>query len=202
MIIMDIEQGTPEWFAVRSLRMTASHAQAIGANGKGLESYILEMVADHFSNAEKIHYSNEHTERGNKLEPEARSLYELDQSVEVQQVGFIVLDEYAGCSPDGIVSAKGLVEFKCPSDKVYFRRLIGDDKIDTQYIWQIQMQMYVTSREWCDYVEYNPNYAKSLYIQRVYRDESKINKIIAGLATGKAQIIDLVKKYEEANQNI
>jgi len=43
--------------------MTASHATAIGNNGKGLETYILEMMAESFSSAEKEQYSNEHTER-------------------------------------------------------------------------------------------------------------------------------------------
>jgi len=77
----NIEQASPEWFALRLWKMTASHATAIGNNGKGLETYILEMMAESFSSAEKEQYSNEHTERWNELEGQARSIYELEKAV-------------------------------------------------------------------------------------------------------------------------
>ena len=76
-IYKDINQGSPEWFEIRVGKVTASHAQAIGNNGKGLDTYLLEVVSEMFSSSEKEHYSNEHTERGNELEPIARSMYEL-----------------------------------------------------------------------------------------------------------------------------
>lgn len=74
--------------------MTASHATAIGNNGKGLETYILEMMAESYSSGEKERYSNEHTERGNELEGQARSIYELENMVTVDQVSFIEYNQY------------------------------------------------------------------------------------------------------------
>jgi len=94
MVIYDkIEQGTEEWFSVRKGRMTASCARAIGNNGKGLETYILELVADYYSTGEKEQYTNEHIERGNELEPIARSVYELETGRKVDEVGFIAVGE-------------------------------------------------------------------------------------------------------------
>lgn len=61
------------------------------------------MMSETFSSAEKEHYSNDHTDRGNELEPQARSLYELEKMVTVDQVTFIEYNEYIGCSPDGLI---------------------------------------------------------------------------------------------------
>lgn len=80
-IIKEIEQQSPEWFKIREGKMTASHAQAIGNAGKGLETYVYDLVAEEYSSAEKEHFTNEHTERGNELEEVARGIYELENNV-------------------------------------------------------------------------------------------------------------------------
>ena len=54
-IYKDINQGSPEWFEIRVGKVTASHAQAIGNNGKGLDTYLLEVVSEMFSSSEKEH---------------------------------------------------------------------------------------------------------------------------------------------------
>lgn len=82
----NFEQGTPEWFAIRKNKMTASNAQAIGNNGKGLETYITELMAESYSNAEKEQFTSKDTERGNELEPLARDMYELMTGTTVEQV--------------------------------------------------------------------------------------------------------------------
>ena len=52
MQIHNLEQGSPEWFEIRKLKMTASNATPIGANGAGLKTYILDLVAEHLSSAD------------------------------------------------------------------------------------------------------------------------------------------------------
>lgn len=195
MKLHNIEQQSEEWFKVRSGKMSASHAQAISASGKGLESYILEMMAEHYSSAEKEHYSNEHTERGNELENTARGLYELKTETVAEEVGFVEMDEYTGCSPDGLVGTDGLIEIKCPSDKVYFKYLL-DGKVDSKYMWQMQMQMLVTGRGWVDYVVFCPNFNPGIKITRIERDEAKIEKLKIGLEVGRKMIQDIKKKAE------
>ena len=127
MKIHTVIQKSPEWFAIRSLKMTASHAQAIATAGKGLESYTDEMLAEHFSSATKEIFSNEHTERGNELEATARDIYSLENDVEVSEVGFIEHSEYVGCSPDGLVGEKGGIEIKALSDVIYFKHLMNGE---------------------------------------------------------------------------
>jgi len=188
-------QGSDEWLEDRKGKMTASNAQAIGANGKGLETYIYTMLAEKYSSGEEEKYTNEDMERGNELEAMARKLYELEKDVEIKEVGFVELDEFSGASPDGLIGAEGLVEIKSPNDKNHFYN-ISTGKVDTKYQWQMQMQMLVCERKWCDFVSFNPNFEKELLVIRVMRDEKKIEKLKEGMETGKQLIKVLSKKYE------
>jgi len=57
-------QGSDEWLEDRKGKLTASNAQAISANGKGLETYVYTLLSEKYSsNNEK--YTNEDMERGN-----------------------------------------------------------------------------------------------------------------------------------------
>ena len=191
-----VEQGSPEWFEIRVGKVTASHAQAIGNNGKGLDTYLLEVVSEMFSSAQKDQYSNEHTERGNELEPLARSMYELQENVEVEEIGFAEYNDFVGCSPDGLVGDDGMIEIKCPDDKTYFN-LLMNEKIDNAYIWQCQMNMLILERKWCDLVFYNPNFEKSMKIFRLKPDKEMFSRLKEGFAKAEKEIIRMISKYKE-----
>jgi len=194
----NLEQGTPEWFAVRKNKMTASHAQAIGSNGKGLDTYIIELMAESNSSGEKEQFSNKDTDRGNELETLARSIYELTTGNEVQEVGFIEYDEFIGCSPDGLVGEDGGIEIKCLNDINHFKMILrGASEIDSKYIWQIQMSLFITGRKWWDYVSYNPNYKQSLLVYRILPDHAKFEALTAGLLNGKNQMKDIEVKLQQ-----
>ena len=195
-IYNEILQGTPEWFEIRRGKVTASHAQAIGNNGKGLESYILDVMAEYFSSTDKEQISNNHTERGIELEPTARTMYELENDCEVEQIGFCELNEYVGCSPDGLIGKDGMIEIKCPDDAKYFDILMNE-KIDSAYDWQCQMNMLVLGRKYCDLIFYNPNFEKSMKIFRLFPDEVMFEKLKVGFQKAEEQIIKLITKYKE-----
>ena len=87
MKIHDVEQRSPEWFALRKqYPLTASKAQAIGNNGKGLETLVWEKLAEAYSSGVVEDIGNRHTERGIELEPQAISLYELETGAKVEVV--------------------------------------------------------------------------------------------------------------------
>lgn len=176
--------------------MTASNAQAIATNGKGLKTYIYSILAKKYSCAESEGYSNEHIMRGHELEDYARSVYEMETGNEVEQVGFVTLGDYIGCSPDGLVGDDGGVEIKSLSDEKYMQYLLGDE-IEKKYYWQIQMNLLVTGRQWWDLVVYNPNFKKTLYIKRYTPDLGDFEKLYLGLADGEQMLKDLTKKFEQ-----
>lgn len=191
----DIIQGSPEWFEIRKRKMTGSNAQAIGNNGKGLDTYILSLMAESFSTGEKIFFSNNDTERGVELEQYARDMYELENDCTIDQVGFIEYDEFTGCSPDGLISDDGGVEIKSVNDTNHFSLILNGEKdIESKYLWQIQMNLLITGRKWWDYVSYNPNFKKSLVVFRIFPDETKQTKLLSGIAKGKELINNIINK--------
>lgn len=192
MKIHDVKQGTPEWVAVRLGKFTASDAQSIATNGKGLETLVFEKAAEILTGQQKESYSNADMERGHALEMLARNSYELEKGVMVTQVGFIEIDEYIGCSPDGMVLEEGLLEIKCKNDS-NFLKFAFDNIIDPAHDYQMQMQLLVTGRKWVDYVLFNPNFDRSTVITRVLRSEEKIKKIETGLQTAKAKLAEILK---------
>lgn len=194
MIIHEVVQGSPEWFEARKGKMTASEATAIGNCGKGLETYIRSLMAEYFSSVEKEHFTSRDTERGNELEPIARSVYEFENSVEVQKIGFVEYSEYVGCSPDGLVDEDGGVEIKCINDPKYFDHLLdGSKRIDSGYEWQCQMNLLITGRKWWDLIYYNPNYQFSTCVYRIFPDPEKFAALEKGFALGE----ELIKSIKE-----
>ena len=160
MIILTDEQGSPEWLASRLGRPSASmFSNLITTSGKPSSSakkYIAEMVAERLTGRSKPFYTNDHMERGNFLETEAREAYEFITDLEVVETGFILHDsEEFGCSPDGLVANDGGLEIKCPSDGVHAGYLI-DGKVPTKYYQQVQGCMWVTGRDWWDFMSYHP----------------------------------------------
>lgn len=195
MKILKNEQGTDEWLNDRKLHMTASNATAIASNGSGLETYIKKLVMENFcTNIEN--YTNADMERGNELEPLARDMYFLQTGNEVEEVGFVELSKYVGASPDGLVGKDGLLEIKSPRNNTHFDFILNE-KIKSIYIWQMQMQMYVIDRKWCDFASYNPNFEKELVIKRVERNELAISKIKTGIIKGEEMIEKLIEQYKE-----
>lgn len=193
MQVYNFPQYSPEWWEIRAKKMTASHAQAIGTNGKGLITYISQIMADYYNSEDQEPYSNKNMERGLELEAKAAQAYAWENLADVKEVGFVVYNEYVGCSPDRLVGDDGLLEIKCPIDKTYFELLLTE-KIDTKYEWQMQMQMLTTGRKWCDYVVFNPNFERDLFVKRVLPDIEKFKKLEAGFNSGIAMIQKLEKK--------
>jgi putative phage-type endonuclease len=202
MKIHNCEQKSPEWYALRlQYPLTASEAQAIGNNGKGLETLCMEKLAEKYSSADKELYTNKDLERGVDLEAEARSLYELETGNEVEVVGFVTnekVSKIAGASPDGLVGKDGNLEIKAFADTKHFKMAVefqktGDFEIESQYIWQMQMQMLITGRKWTDFVAFNPNFKQSLLVKRVLPDKEMQTKIKDGLKKGE-KIINEIEK--------
>ena len=196
----DIIQRTPEWIEIKSGKMSASNAETIIANGKGLETYIYNLMAEYYSSAEKENYINADMQRGIDLEPEAKIEFQFYTGLDIKEVGCVELNEYILASPDGLIGDDGLIEIKCPNDSIYFKLLLSNN-IKPEYIAQMQMQMYVTDRQYCYFVSYNPNFEKSLYIKKINRDEEMINKLKKGLERGTELIKEIKENFRKVGTN-
>lgn len=195
MKIHNCEQGTEEWLQCRLGKLTGSVAYTIAVKGKGLDTLCLEKATELLTGIIPDGYKNDAMQHGNDYEAEARSIYELETGNKVVQVGFCENDEYVGVSPDGFVGDDGLIEIKCPQDKTYTQYLI-DMKIKPEYYAQMQMQMLITKRIWCDYVVYNSHFEKPIIIQRVFPDKEYMEKLAEGLGYGIRRIQEIVKQVQ------
>jgi len=193
----NIIQGTPEWHEIRKCKMTASHATAIGNQGKGLVTYIRSIVQNMINKEE--HYTNKDMDRGNELEPIARQVYEFETNSIIKEVGFITYNDYVGCSPDALIDNNGGLELKARNDRIHLGLLLGD-KVDSGTIWQMNMNMFVTGREWWDFGSYNPNFKKSLIIQRFFPDPIKQTKLSEGLILGENMLKELLNNTNIINE--
>jgi putative phage-type endonuclease len=162
MIILDVEQGSPEWFSARLGIPTASMFDKIitttGQPSKSAANYAFAVAGERLSGRVEEGYTNAAMERGKELESEARELYEFVSGCEVKQIGLVYKDENRlfSCSPDGLIGNDGGVEIKCPSIGVHTRYLYGN-KCPTDYYQQVQGCLFVTGRKWWDFVSYYPD---------------------------------------------
>ena len=200
MKIYNFEQRTEDWYNIRKGKMSASNAETIIANGKGLETYIYNLMAEYYSSAEKENYINADMQRGIDLEPEAKIEFQFYTGLDIKEVGCVELNEYILASPDGLIGDDGLIEIKCPNDSIYFKLLLSNN-IKPEYIAQMQMQMYVTERQYCYFVSYNPNFEKSLYIKKINRDEEMIEKLKKGLERGTQLIKEIKENFRKVGTN-
>ena len=183
-IIKDIEQGSQDWLDLRLGKITASRVADIMSNGRSgkpsqkAESYMNELISEILTGSQAEFKQSAAMEWGTACEPQARAMYELQNDVDVEEVAFIQLNDYVGVSPDGLVGEDGLLEIKCPTSKKQIERALSDS-YHSDYKAQIQMQLYVSGRKWCDFVSFDPRInGNASYLQeRVYRDEDYIKEM-------------------------
>lgn len=180
MQVINVEQGSEEWLKARLGVPTAScYAKLITTQGKRstqAESYINELIGQRITGEIPETFKSEAMERGNELEPQARAYYELMTDNDVEEVGLILNDIGAGCSPDGLIGEHGGLEIKCPKLSTHIGYL-RNGKLPTAYIQQVQGCMYITGRKWWDFMSFHPD-TESLII-RIERNETFISALDA-----------------------
>jgi putative phage-type endonuclease len=173
-----MEQRTEEWFAARCGKVTASRVADIIAKTKtgysaSRENYLAQLVCERMTGKPAESYSNSAMQWGTDQEPFARAAYEANKDVLVEEMGFAVHPtiDGAGASPDGLVGLFGLVEIKCPNTATHIQTLL-DQKVPEKYNVQMQWQMACTSRQWCDFVSFDPRMDEGLqlFVKRVEYD--------------------------------
>jgi len=172
--VFNCEQGTPEWFECRLGIPTASMFSAVLAKGQGKtrRTYMLKLLGERMTGELQDNYSNGHMDRGKEMEDEARDAYAFMKDVEPESVGFIRNGE-KGCSPDSLVG-DGLLEIKTKLPHLQLE-VLDKDALPSEHKAQVQGQIWVAEREWCDFVSYWPKLP--LFIKRVYRDEDYIKTL-------------------------
>lgn len=179
----DANQGTEAWLLERVGFCTASRFDAVLAKIKTGEAatrrnYKLQIVTERltglptpsFNQSAAMIWGTEH-------EPYARMALEAQNGVMVIEAPFRKhsMMDWVGCSPDGEIDLDGLCELKCPDSTTHVEWL-QSGLVPTEHVPQIQGQMWITGRQWCDFVSFDPRMPERLrlFVVRVPRDDAYI----------------------------
>jgi len=206
----DVEQLSPEWFAQRCGKATASRISDIVAKTKSGYStsranYMAQLVVERMTNQVAESYTNAAMEWGIENEGFARANYESKMNLLVTETGAIdhPTIPMSAASPDGLVVDKdnaslGCLEIKCPNTAQHISTLLGEE-VAKKYYDQMQWQMACTGRYWCDFVSYDPRMGKELqlFIKRIARDDKYIAELEGEVIQFLAEVDDKVNKLNQ-----
>lgn len=203
-----IEQGTPEWLLARAGHATASCFVDVMAKIKSGEAetrrkYRVQLVTERLTGVAASTFQNEAMRWGTEQEPFARMAYEAATGNIVEEVGFIKHPtlEWCGASPDGLVNGDGGVEIKCPHNSRVHVETILDGLLPSEHMAQVQGSLWVTGRQWWDFVSFDPRLPENLQVfrVRVMRSESYIEELAAGVTTFLAEVQTLHDQLKGLN---
>ncbi|EGR9413532.1 YqaJ viral recombinase family protein, partial [Salmonella enterica] len=199
-----MEQRSPEWFAARCGKVTASRLYDVMARTKSgyaasRQNYMAELICQRLTGKPEEGFTNAAMMRGTELEPVAREMYALNEfDAVISEVGLIDHPTIAGfaASPDGIVNDDGLIEIKCPNTWTHLQTLkTGVPKY--QYLLQMHAQMMCTGRKWCDFVSFDDRLPPELayFKTRINFDEVLAEEI-------EQEVVKFLTELETEIQNI
>jgi hypothetical protein len=190
-------QGSEEWLLDRLGIPTASMFKSIitstGKPSTSAKTYMNGLLADWEAGEPVDAFEpTEAMQNGTEREAEARDLYSFLTDNEVTETGFWFKDErkLTGCSPDGLIGDNGLIEIKCPKGGTLMGYRL-DNKCPATYVPQVQGQMWVMDKEYCDFFVFHPQLDH--FLIRVERDD----KYIRSLETEVNKFIDKMLEKRE-----
>lgn len=195
--IFDCAQGSPEWIEARRGIPTASRFDDILKKGRGKQPskirarYLHELLDEIVSLEPTPEVDVAQFERGHVMEDEAADLYAFERDVDVVRVGFMRRGR-AGCSPDRLVCDNGMVEIKSKLPYLHWE-VMEAGVVPDEHVAQVQGQLWVSGRDWCDFVSYYPR--RPLFVKRMERDEKYIATLAQAVADFVGELDALVAKY-------
>lgn len=195
-IYESFDQRSDEWHSVRRGVATASQFKRIIGNRGGDLTYMNELISERLTGVSKEIYTNSAMEHGIAYEEQAVANYEFMKDVDVRKVAFVSMNDYIGCSPDGLVGDDGVIEVKCPESHTHLKWVLNGG-LPKEHIWQVLGSLIVTERKWADFISFDPRFnpPENLFIIRIYASEMKEEMEI--LRTKLTEFIVLMKENEK-----
>jgi hypothetical protein len=203
----DYDQGSGKWLEARCGMLTASELDRIItptlkiADNPKSRAHLWELAAQRISGYVEPSYISDAMLRGQEDEILARNLYSK-HFAPVQTCGFVTNDKWGfalGCSPDGLVGEDGLIEVKSRGQKFQVQTLcefFEDGTTPDDFTIQVQGQMLITERKWCDLLSYSGGLP--MIPMRIFPDEAVQGAILDAAAKFEARINEVVATWQAA----
>lgn len=194
------EQNSPEWYAARLGKITASsfnkYVTATGKISSSSATMNKKLVEELVTGQQSEYFKSDDMERGLELEPHAISWLNKEHNLKLEPVGFFDSGKGYGASLDAVDWDKRIhVEAKCPILSTHLQYIL-DNKVPTVYYSQIQGQLLVSGFEYCYFLSYHPTCNTQLVL-KVERDEEFIEKLRKTLESNAKKIDENAKKLKE-----
>lgn len=154
-----LEQRTPEWYQQMSTVLTASELGSLFGSERERAKLVLSKTVPYPMRNQPLAVTSDYMSAfdwGIRFEPVVKQIYEHRHGVIIKELGRMhhALDPRCTASPDGLIYTcprnqlvGHLIEIKCPVTREI------DGKVPKDYYAQMQMQLHVTGRPACEYVE-------------------------------------------------
>jgi hypothetical protein len=195
-----MDQNSPEWFAARAGKVTASVFADVLAKGEGKtrRSLMLKLAGEICTGDPMQTYQNADMQRGKDQEDDIRNRYALLHDAEPVRVGFLEETDFrAGASPDALLGSDGILEIKSAAPHVLIEK-IARGTFPSEHVAQCQGALWVSGREWIDIAVGCPKLP--LFVKRAYRDEAFIKTLAAEVVRFNADLDELVAQVRRYGQ--
>lgn len=207
----NLTQGSEEWHHLRYGMLTASNMDKIltptlkVASNANTRAFIYEMAAQRLVNLPVDNFVSYDMERGKLEEIEARIKYnELNKDAPAKECGFVInkdLGFAVGMSPDGLVDQNGTIEVKSRKAKFQVQTILehmveaATTPIPNEFMLQVQSNLFVTKREWCDFISYSNGF--NMAVIRCKPIQKYQDAIAEALTLAEQQITSIVNDVHE-----
>jgi hypothetical protein len=205
MRILQAEQRSPEWFAARLGRATASNFSNVLAakSTAAYRNYRVKLALERLTGKQEDVFQSEAMKQGTEREPLARIAYEALTGNLVEEVGLCLHDALeCGASPDGLIDAVRGLEIKCPTPGKHCEYLRAPAE-PPEYTAQIQGCMWITERTEWDFVSFCPDFPENaqLIVRTIQRDDAYIDKLAKAVEAYMQEVaaeVEAIRNYRNA----
>ena len=202
-VLNDLIQGSEAWHDARRGLLTASTIGQLitpktikPSKSETARAFVAGLVGERIAGFTEPTYTSDDMMRGIEEEPYARDLY-AETFAPVTQVGFMIRKTAGiklGFSPDGLVGDDGLIEIKSRRQKKHVLSVL-DDAAPPENMAQIQTGLWVSGRDWCDYISYSGG--MKLWVKRVHADQRWQEVITEVASEFEKTAAEMIETYNE-----
>ncbi len=99
--------------------------------------------------------------------------------------------DFVGGTPDGLIGEDSIIEIKCPYNPANHLMNLTENGQLAQYMAQIQGYLWITGRQFCDFVSYDPRFPRELrlHVHTVVRDQAYIDNLAARVSDFEMELV-------------